>query len=65
MHKLGEVCVSQPSVTIVAVSPHRRCAIEVASQAIELVKQKVPIWKKEFYKEEQVDAKWKENPEWR
>jgi molybdopterin synthase catalytic subunit len=34
-HKIGEVPVGFASVTIVAVSPHRKYAIEVAAIAIE------------------------------
>ena len=62
-HKIGEVPVGLASVTIVAVSPHRKCAIEVAAVAIEQIKAQVPIWKKEFYNEPQLDAEWKANTE--
>ncbi len=41
--------VSEASVIIIAVSAHRRAAIEAVSEAIDLLKEKVPIWKKEFY----------------
>ena len=41
------------SVTIVAVSAHRKAAIEAVSTAIDELKMKAPIWKKEFYVEGQ------------
>ena len=49
-HRIGIVPVSEPSVTIVAVSPHRKTAINAASDCIDLLKERVPIWKKEYYK---------------
>lgn len=44
--------ISDASVIIVAVSPHRREAIEAVAWAIDELKMKVPIWKKEFYDED-------------
>lgn len=53
LHKVGDCPVSEASVIIVAVSAHRRAAIEAASEAIDTLKETVPIWKKEFYAQEQ------------
>ena len=44
-HRVGVVPVKEASVIIVAVSAHRRAAIDAVSQAIDLLKEKVPIWK--------------------
>jgi molybdopterin synthase catalytic subunit len=59
----------------VTVSPHRREALEAVSWAIDELKRKVPIWKKEYYEDGEVSngeesgckcshqAEWKGNPE--
>ncbi len=49
LHRVGIVPVKEASVMIIAVSAHRRAAIDAVSEAIDLLKEKVPIWKKEFY----------------
>ena len=64
---------------IVAVSPHRREALQAVAWAIDELKMKVPIWKKEFYEDGEEThemtegqhqlcecshkAEWKGNPE--
>ena len=50
-HRVGEVKVGETSIVIVATSPHRKSAIEGVSECIDLVKMKVPIWKKEHYED--------------
>lgn len=50
---------------IVAVSAHRKAAIEAVAWAIDELKTTVPIWKKEFYEEtEEIEPQWKKNPEY-
>ena len=51
-HRLGEVPIGEASVIIVSTSAHRAAAISATSEAIDLLKTKVPIWKKEFYNED-------------
>lgn len=64
LHRVGIVPVKEVSVMIVAVSAHRRAAIDAVSEAIDLLKQRVPIWKKEFYGDGIGDnTAWKKNPE--
>ncbi|XP_012873988.1 PREDICTED: molybdopterin synthase catalytic subunit isoform X2 [Dipodomys ordii] len=46
-HRLGLVPVSEASVIIAASSAHRAAALEAVSYAIDTLKAKVPIWKKE------------------
>ena len=53
----------ESSVNIVAVSAHRKAALEAVNWAIDELKEKVPVWKKEIYEGE--DGSWKENPEWK
>ena len=49
VHRFGELNVSESSVVIVVTSPHRRVAFEACRFAIDLLKQTVPIWKKEVF----------------
>ena len=58
-HRIGEVPAGDCSVLIVAASPHRVQALSAASECIDLVKTRVPIWKKEFYEGEDHPAAWK------
>ncbi len=44
LHRVGIVPVKEASVIIVTVSAHRRAAMDAASQAIDLLKETVPIW---------------------
>ena len=48
-HRTGRIEVSEASVIIVAVSPHRADAFAACRYAIERVKQIVPIWKHEHF----------------
>jgi molybdopterin synthase catalytic subunit len=47
-HRLGNLAVGQASVAIAAGSPHRAEAFAACREAIERVKARVPIWKKEL-----------------
>ncbi len=65
-HRVGEVPISEPSINIVACSSHRKEAMEGSMWAIDTVKAKTPIWKKEFYEGEGEElAKWKSNAEFK
>jgi molybdopterin synthase catalytic subunit len=46
-HRIGTLRVGEESVAIVAVSPHRREALAACREAIERVKARAPIWKRE------------------
>ena len=63
LHRVGLVPVKEASVIIVGVSAHRRAAIDAVSEGIDLLKERVPIWKKEFYDECDHSTAWKRNPE--
>ena len=47
-HRLGILPVGEASVAIVAASPHRGEAFAACREAIEKIKARVPIWKKEM-----------------
>ena len=48
-HRTGELAVGEPSVAVVAVAPHREAAFDACEYAIDELKRRVPIWKKERY----------------
>ena len=48
-HRTGRLEISEASVIIVAVSPHRANAFAACRYAIERIKQIVPIWKHEHF----------------
>lgn len=47
-HRLGMLALGEISVAVVASSPHRKEALSTCREAIERIKARVPIWKKEF-----------------
>ncbi|KAJ8902118.1 hypothetical protein NDN08_006526 [Rhodosorus marinus] len=59
-HRLGAVPVEEASVIIAVSSAHRREAIEACHFAIDELKARVPIWKKEIYED---GSNWKANGE--
>lgn len=48
-HRVGLLTVGQVSVAIVATAPHRVQAFAACRAAIDRIKTRVPIWKKEFH----------------
>jgi MoaE-MoaD fusion protein len=51
VHRLGRLEVGETSVAVVVASPHRAEAFAACRFAIDTLKSKVPIWKKELYAE--------------
>ncbi|MHB8263127.1 MAG: molybdenum cofactor biosynthesis protein MoaE [Acidimicrobiales bacterium] len=49
LHRTGGVGLCEPSVLIVASSPHRSAALSAVSYIIDAVKSSVPVWKKEHF----------------
>jgi molybdopterin synthase catalytic subunit len=49
VHRLGRLEIGDPSVAVAVASPHRDEAFAACRFAIDTLKAKVPIWKKEFY----------------
>uniref|UniRef100_A0A8C2UXE7 Molybdopterin synthase catalytic subunit n=2 Tax=Chinchilla lanigera TaxID=34839 RepID=A0A8C2UXE7_CHILA len=60
-HRLGLVPVSEASIVIAVSSAHRAASLAAVSYAIDTLKAKVPIWKKEIYEES--SSAWKRNKE--
>ncbi len=48
-HRIGPVAVGKESVIIAVSSAHRKEAIEACHFLIDRLKEKVPIWKKEYF----------------
>lgn len=51
VHRLGKVLPQEASIAIAVSSPHRAEAFEAARWLIDSVKQSVPIWKQENYRD--------------
>jgi molybdopterin synthase catalytic subunit/molybdopterin converting factor small subunit len=48
-HRLGRVGIGEPSVVIAVSAPHRADALAACKDAIDTLKETVPVWKKEVY----------------
>jgi molybdopterin synthase catalytic subunit len=51
VHRLGELTVGDLSVLVVVRAAHRAEAFTAARHAIDMLKQRVPIWKNEYYRD--------------
>jgi len=58
-HRTGALAVGESSVAIAVAAPHRADAFDACEYAIDELKARVPIWKKEHYVAG--DAVWREN----
>lgn len=58
VHRLGTVPVCEPTVVIAVATPHRAACYEASRYALETLKARVPIWKKEVYAD---GSAWKAN----
>ena len=48
-HRVGRVEIGEPSVVIAVSAPHRQAALAACREAIDTLKETVPLWKKEVY----------------
>ncbi len=48
-HRVGRVGIGEPSVVIAVSAPHRAAALAACKEAIDTLKETVPLWKKEVY----------------
>lgn len=51
LHRTGDLALSEASVAVVASSPHRPEAFEIARFCIDTLKETVPIWKREHWED--------------
>lgn len=60
-HKVGQCPVLEASVIIAVSSAHREAALRAAHHAIDALKARVPVWKKESYVDAAAEPVWKQN----
>jgi molybdopterin synthase catalytic subunit len=48
-HRVGRVEIGEPSVIIAVSAPHRAAALDACREAIDTLKETIPLWKKEVY----------------
>jgi MoaE-MoaD fusion protein len=48
-HRVGIVEIGEPSVAIAVSAPHRAAALDACREAIDTLKETIPLWKKELY----------------
>jgi len=48
-HRIGRVEIGEASVVIAVSAPHRGAALDACREAIDTLKETIPLWKKEFY----------------
>jgi len=58
VHRTGVVAIGEPSVVIAVATPHRAECYEASRYAIDQLKERVPVWKKEVYED---GSAWKAN----
>ena len=51
IHRTGEVPVSEPSLLVILTGSHRQTLFQAMEECIDLLKKKLPIWKKGIYKD--------------
>jgi molybdopterin synthase catalytic subunit len=59
LHSRGLVGAGEISMVVLASAGHRKQAFSACSKAVELIKEKLPIWKKEIFEDE--SGRWKAN----
>jgi molybdopterin synthase catalytic subunit len=59
VHRLGRLAIGEASVAVAVASPHRAEAFAACRYAIDTLKHRAPIWKKEFF---EGGAVWVEGP---
>ena len=53
-HRVGKLEIGEISVIIAVSSPHRREAFEACSEALDMLKATVPVWKKEYFSDGEI-----------
>lgn len=59
IHSTGLVKAGEISLAVIISAGHRQQAIQACSMTVELIKQKLPVWKKEIFEDH--SHSWKEN----
>jgi len=53
-HRTGKLAVGEISVVIATSAPHREAAFKACSEALDRLKETVPVWKKEYFEDGEV-----------
>lgn len=53
-HRVGKLAIGETSVIIAVSAPHRQEAFEACSEALDMLKATVPVWKKEYFEDGEV-----------
>jgi molybdopterin synthase catalytic subunit len=61
VHRIGELQVGDVSVAVAVAAPHRAAAFDACEYAIDELKRRAPIWKKEHYA--RGESEWRTNPD--
>ncbi len=59
VHRIGDLAVGDVSVAVAAAAPHRSAAFDACEYAIDELKRRAPIWKKEHYT--RGESEWRTN----
>ncbi len=59
IHSTGVVKAGEISLLVLVSAGHRHHAIQACSKTVEMIKEKLPVWKKEIYDDETYE--WREN----
>ncbi len=51
VHRIGRVDIGEISLVVAVASPHRKEAFQACHEAVDRLKERVPIWKKEFFED--------------
>ena len=51
VHRTGEVPVSEPSLLVILTGSHRQTLFQAMEECVDLLKQKLPVWKKGIYQD--------------
>ncbi len=51
VHRTGRVALGEPSVAVVVAAPHRGAAFDACRYAIDALKSRVAVWKREIYQD--------------
>ena len=50
-HRIGRVDIGEISLVVAVASPHRKEAFHACHEAVDVLKERVPIWKKEYFQD--------------
>lgn len=53
-HRTGKLSIGEISVVIAASAPHRQAAFAACSEALDMLKATVPVWKKEYFEDGEI-----------